>query len=148
MSYDRTPPSLTSLVGKPPLEKKRFSWAPNGSGCQPVRTSSIFSEPGLGLGDTSKPSGRHDALATKILIAVYALISSGSMRTNWVFPLGTALNTVCPFVLTDETQYAFKPRLGISCRRFGAPPLRDVHLVHVVHDAREWRTGDPKFGNS
>ena len=70
------------------------------------------------------------------------------MRTNWVFPLGTALNTVCPFVLTDETQNAFKPRLGISCRRFGAPPLRDVHLVHVVHDAREWRTGDPKFGNS
>jgi hypothetical protein len=56
-SYDRTSPSLTSLVGSPPLVKKRFSWAPKGSGCQPVRTSSIFSEPGLGLGDTSNNQG-------------------------------------------------------------------------------------------
>src|ERR1700728_2568326 len=56
-SYDRTSPSLTSLVGSPPLVKKRFSWTPKGSGCQPVRTSSIFSEPGLGLGDTSNNQG-------------------------------------------------------------------------------------------
>ena len=32
LSYDRTSPSLTSLVGNPPLEKKRFSWVPNGIG--------------------------------------------------------------------------------------------------------------------
>jgi hypothetical protein len=80
-SYDRTSPSLTSLVGSPPLVKKRFSWAPKGSGCQPVRTSSIFSEPGLGLGDTSNRQ-RDTTRSLPNTIAVPSGVILGPNSTN------------------------------------------------------------------